>query len=39
MMKTLEDCVDAALTGLTQKVRTEFARDPKTVLRDGLGVR
>ncbi len=38
-MKTLEDCVDAALTGLDQQVRAGFAADPKAVLRDSFGLR
>lgn len=38
-MRTLEECVEAALSILTQKIRAEFAADPKTVLRDGLGLK
>lgn len=38
-MKTLEECVEAALARLTQGVRADFAADPKAVLRDGLGLK
>jgi hypothetical protein len=38
-MKTLEDCVEAALAGLSENVRADFAADPKAVLSDGLGLK
>ncbi|WP_186313687.1 ImmA/IrrE family metallo-endopeptidase [Paenarthrobacter nicotinovorans] len=38
-MKTLEECVEAALEGLNHKVRMDFATDPKAALRDGLGLK
>lgn len=38
-MKTLEECVKAALDLLTPEVRGGFAVDPLAVLRDGLGLR
>ncbi|MFJ6347121.1 ImmA/IrrE family metallo-endopeptidase [Pseudarthrobacter oxydans] len=38
-MKTIEECVEAALARLTRKVRADFAADPKAVLRDGLGLK
>ena len=38
-MKTLEDCVGAALAVLTPEVRVGFAADPITVLRDELGLK
>lgn len=38
-MKTLEECVEAALARLAREVRIDFAADPEAVLRHGLGLR
>lgn len=38
-MKTLEDCVDAALAALTPELRADFAADPVSMLRDQIGLR
>ncbi|MDQ4500744.1 ImmA/IrrE family metallo-endopeptidase [Sinomonas sp. ASV322] len=38
-MKTLEDCVEAALSELSAEVRAQFAADPKAVLRGTFGLK
>ena len=38
-MRTIEECVEAALAVLTPQVRVGFAADPITVLRDGLDLK
>lgn len=38
-MRTIEECVEAALAVLTPQVRAGFAADPITVLRDGLDLK
>lgn len=38
-MKTIEDCVDAALAGLAPEARARFVLDPLTTMRTDLGLR
>lgn len=38
-MKTLDDCVDAALATLSPQVRSQFFTDPASTLRDAVGLK